>query len=141
MPAGFANSNGEFYVFGLLGWQISGFGNQYNSDLLPQIIAFMESKNQAFDTYENGVVTVNKSVFDTSASCENAYSWNGNTYVVSKITMKINEDGVDEIFAADNDADAPVEFFNMQGQKVVEPAAGQLLIRRQGNKVSKVIVK
>lgn len=55
--------------------------------------------------------------------------------------MKINEDGVDEIFAADNDADAPVEFFNMQGQKVVEPAAGQLLIRRQGNKVSKVIVK
>lgn len=141
MPAGFANSNGEFYVFGLLGWQISGFGNQYNSDLLPQIIAFMESKNQAFDTYENGVVTVNKSVFDTSASCEKAYSWTGNTYVVSKITMKINEDGVDEIFAADNDADAPVEFFNMQGQKVVEPAAGQLLIRRQGNKVSKVIVK
>lgn len=40
---------------------------------------------------------------------------------------------------ADN-ADAPVEYFNLQGVRVSEPAAG-LYIRRQGNSVSKVIIR
>ena len=34
---------------------------------------------------------------------------------------------------------APVEYFNIQGQRVANPAAGQLVIRRQGTQVSKVI--
>ncbi len=42
--------------------------------------------------------------------------------------------GVENIAA---DADAPVEYFNLQGVRVAEPANG-IFIRRQGNKVSKV---
>lgn len=38
-------------------------------------------------------------------------------------------------------ANAPVEFFNLQGQKVLNPAAGQLVIKKQGGKVSKMIVR
>ncbi|MDE6285700.1 MAG: hypothetical protein K2L99_01740, partial [Muribaculaceae bacterium] len=34
--------------------------------------------------------------------------------------------------------DAPVEYFNLQGVRINEPAAGQVVIRRQGNKVSKL---
>lgn len=41
----------------------------------------------------------------------------------------------------DNNSNAPIEFYNIQGMRINEPAAGQLVIRRQGNKVSKLIVK
>ena len=39
------------------------------------------------------------------------------------------------------DANAPVEFFNIQGQRIDNPANGQLVIRRQGSKVEKLIVR
>ncbi len=47
--------------------------------------------------------------------------------------------GVEADAAAD--ANAPVEYFNLQGQKVMAPAAGQLVIKKQGGKVSKMIVR
>lgn len=40
---------------------------------------------------------------------------------------------------ADGDADAPVKYFNLQGQPVANPAAG-IYIRRQGTKIGKVIM-
>ena len=39
------------------------------------------------------------------------------------------------------DENAPVEYFNLQGVRVTNPEAGQLLIKRQGAKTAKVIVK
>lgn len=39
------------------------------------------------------------------------------------------------------DVNAPVEFFNIQGQRIDNPANGQLVIRRQGSKVEKLIVR
>ncbi len=42
--------------------------------------------------------------------------------------------------AADSQTDAPVEFFNLQGIRVANPEGG-VFIRRQGNDVSKVLVK
>lgn len=38
------------------------------------------------------------------------------------------------------DADAPVEFYNLQGMRVANPSKGSLVIRRQGSKVAKVII-
>ncbi len=37
--------------------------------------------------------------------------------------------------------DAPVEYFNLQGMRVDNPAAGNIYIRRQGNTATKVLVK
>lgn len=42
---------------------------------------------------------------------------------------------------ADADINAPVEFFNLQGVRVANPTEGQLVIRRQGTKVEKVVLK
>ena len=42
--------------------------------------------------------------------------------------------------AADSDADAPIEYFNLQGVRVDNPGHG-IYIRRQGNKVSKTSVR
>jgi len=48
--------------------------------------------------------------------------------------------GIDRV-SADGSADAPVEYYNLQGIRVSEPAKGQLLIRRQGDKVTKEVIK
>ena len=39
-----------------------------------------------------------------------------------------------------SDANAPVEYFNLQGIRVAQPEAG-LYIRRQGSSVTKILVK
>ena len=45
--------------------------------------------------------------------------------------------GVDDI-AGDN-ADCPVEYFNLQGVRIENPEPGTLCIRRQGTDVRKVV--
>lgn len=47
---------------------------------------------------------------------------------------------VEEIFRESADADTPVEYFNIQGMRVANPAAG-VYIKKQGNKVSKVYIR
>lgn len=47
---------------------------------------------------------------------------------------------VEEIFTESTDADAPVEYFNIQGMRVANPATG-VYIKKQGNKVSKVYIR
>lgn len=46
--------------------------------------------------------------------------------------------GISEITSVDN---TPAEYFNLQGQRVANPAAGSLVIRRQSGKATKVLVK
>lgn len=46
-------------------------------------------------------------------------------------------DSVDEITVDEN---APVEYYNLQGVRVANPENG-LYIRRQGSKVTKVLIK
>lgn len=46
--------------------------------------------------------------------------------------------GITDVVA---DEDAHVEYYNLQGVRIARPEAGQLVIRRQGRSVSKVIVK
>lgn len=48
--------------------------------------------------------------------------------------------GIKDI-AVENNANGPVEYYNLQGVKVNSPAAGGIYILRQGNKAQKVLVK
>ena len=71
-----------------------------------------------------------------------AYLINKNTReVMNAFQLKAGEitgqeSGVENIVAGDN-ADAPVEYFNLQGVKVVNPKGG-IFIRRQGSSTTKV---
>ena len=47
--------------------------------------------------------------------------------------------GVEDIVAGEADGEAV--FYNMQGVRVANPAAGNLYIKVQGNKATKVLVK
>lgn len=53
-------------------------------------------------------------------------------------TGKQENSGIENVEAVDNDA--PVEYYNLQGVRVADPTPG-LYIRRQGNNVSKVIIR
>lgn len=50
----------------------------------------------------------------------------------------LNYVGVKDITIDEN---APVEYYNMQGMRVANPKAGQIVIARQGNKAVKMVVK
>lgn len=58
------------------------------------------------------------------------------------VTFKVagggEKDGIADIDADNNNA--PVEYFNLQGRRVAEPKAGDIVIRRQGTDVTKVIL-
>lgn len=53
------------------------------------------------------------------------------------ILAKAGQNGVEDVMA--EDADAPVEWFNLQGIRVANPENG-IYIRRQGSKVEKVVL-
>ncbi|MDE6269509.1 MAG: calycin-like domain-containing protein [Muribaculaceae bacterium] len=48
--------------------------------------------------------------------------------------------GISEV-TVDTDANAPVEFFNLQGMRISNPQPGTAVIRRQGSHIEKVVVK
>lgn len=62
------------------------------------------------------------------------------TYCISTIDLPGPVSGISDI-RADEDATAPVELYNLQGQRVTNPQAGQLLIKRQGTKAYKTIAQ
>ncbi|MDD6025915.1 MAG: hypothetical protein PUD26_04855, partial [bacterium] len=49
--------------------------------------------------------------------------------------------GINNIIADDNKVNAPVEYYNLQGMRIAAPVEGQLVIKRQGSKVEKLIVR
>ena len=65
----------------------------------------------------------------------------GTTYNPSCTSIKVTyvtSDGIEEVVTIDT---TPVEYYNLQGVRLEEPAPGQIVIRRQGNKVEKILVK
>ncbi len=55
------------------------------------------------------------------------------------VAYKLQQSGVAAV-EADVDANAPVVYYNLQGQRVANPENG-LYIRVQGNKVEKVAIR
>ena len=50
--------------------------------------------------------------------------------------LDLNVSGIDDMSA--DAADVPVRYFNIQGQSIANPAPGQLVIRHQGSRVTKI---
>lgn len=64
----------------------------------------------------------------------------GKDITINRVTLTSKEDtttGISDVMTDDN---APVEYYNLNGMRVNDPAPG-IYIRRQGNKVSKIIVR
>lgn len=65
--------------------------------------------------------------------------------VTAETVIELPQEAIDgagvEGVTDDVDVNAPKRFYNMQGVEVVNPAAGELVIVKQGSKATKVIVK
>lgn len=104
----------------------------------------------------NFTATVNEkvagTVSGTGVGASNPITWTGETnapilltpnaqirFSYMTVTFKEDTTGVEDMTVADENA--PVEYYNFQGIRISEPAAGSMVIRRQGNTVTKVLVK
>lgn len=65
--------------------------------------------------------------------CRNGFG----TYLIAENGFSA---GVNDVIA-DEDVNAPVEYYNLQGVRISEPAAGQLVIKRQGTKATKEFIR
>lgn len=97
---------------------------------------------------------VNQLSFDAAG---NLYAWHRTASCMSAYTIKNAapvavtnapaaltldaQNGVENITVDTLDANAPVEYYNLNGVRISNPTPGTLVIRRQGNNVTKVIVK
>lgn len=71
------------------------------------------------------------------STTDNRGNWYYGNELTSTLTLPNGNSSVSEIV----ENNAPVEYFNLQGVKVSEPAKGQLVIRRQGAKTTKVVIR
>lgn len=114
-----------------------GFDGGYGHEYLVSINLYEETDNAAlYGKLANGTITM------PAASVYDASLLDPDTYKVGTGAFKVVLPALDAVEGIEADGvEAAVEYFNMQGVRVANPAAGQLVIRKQGNTVSKVLVK
>ena len=100
-------------------------GVEYNMSVKPAEATSFKKFTTSNIAYKNGTLRVTYTPGKKDASAV-------------KTLQILNSETVTGINAAIADSDAPVEYFNLQGVRIAYPLAGQILIRRQGDKVEKI---
>ncbi|MDE5635973.1 MAG: chitobiase/beta-hexosaminidase C-terminal domain-containing protein, partial [Muribaculaceae bacterium] len=116
--------------------------DKINNNITTVVFALKDAVEDAFE--DNTISPSNNN---------KTYTWTGEAKEVTlkvKKSIKINNvkvqcenvinTGIDNV-VVDNDENTPVEYYNLQGVRVENPAAGQLYIKRQGSKATKVIIR
>lgn len=86
---------------------------------------------------ETGLFSIYNVRFTFMDALLSIYSWNNVEMLPS--SLQLNLAGVDGV-EVDN-SNAPVKYFNLQGVEVANPEQGQLLIKKQGSKAQKIVVR
>lgn len=120
-------ADGVYYLFNE-GW----YAAEYDEELDPALICTLTK-----DAEGNVEIIFPYHSCTVYASTSQKFYY-GSSYE-SVLKFKEVEAGVNEV-GIDN-SNAPVEYYNLQGVRVANPAAGQLIIKKQGTEVSKVLVK
>lgn len=114
--------------------EIAAYAAEDNAD-----VVFSNTKNDTQHYFTQNPATAHRYVaLRTTAALNTDWGIKVRDLKVYGSKDKI-ETGVGEI-VVENDENAPVEYFDLSGRRVNTPASG-LYIRRQGNSVSKVLVK
>lgn len=129
----------KIYCFNLEGfYAYQGYTNEVIK------AAFAQGREET-STYEGSLVNIPTCVFDSKEAPTSAYTWADENDVSLANFMKASltldkplTAGVGSVSV--EDSNAPVEYYNLQGVRVENPESG-LYIRRQGNTVTKVMVK
>ena len=96
------------------------------------------AKQTAYDFNLADINHTGKFVIEIVNDCPSDATSNKDRTAIWNLTWTAYSSAIDAVEAAE--ADAPVEFFNLQGVRVKAPANG-IFIRRQGTKVEKVVIR
>ncbi len=96
------------------------------------------AKQTAYDFNLADINHTGKFVIEIVNDCPSNADSNKDRTAIWNLTWTAYSSAIDAVEAAE--ADAPVEFFNLQGVRVTAPANG-IFIRRQGTKVEKVVIR
>ncbi|MCC8037445.1 MAG: hypothetical protein LIP02_04810 [Bacteroidales bacterium] len=98
--------------------------------------------NQRHILYDEDGLTAIPGSF-ISLDTQKAYDkgWGMKLFQIRVYGQKDDPSGVKNVSVDTQDTNAPVEYYNLQGIRVNEPQAGQIVIRRQGNTATKILVK
>lgn len=131
-----------------------GYENSYGHVMVGSFNYFVEEGSEDPATYgslKDGVITFPAQsilceyqfLYPTDASGNEDTSNGPAVYYTNDngaFKVDLNTAGINDAVIDVND-NAPVEYFNLQGVRVANPSAGELVIKRQGEKVSKTIVR
>ena len=131
------DSDGTFYDFCLYGMTVEGQNASITGTTVDFDVQVVEQEGEKL----TGIGT-------QYCACGTSYQgeflpWLGDG-IIYGLTVVYQGDliadmaGVEDITIDEDNSNAPVEYFNLQGQRVANPANGQILIRRQGSQASKV---
>lgn len=135
-PLGYgATDYGKFYCTNLVGYFVK---NGYSVDVVKEALSQPDENGEVveFSTFKDGVLDIKDACFGYNSSKVGSYTWT-DTDMTGQIVFP-GANGIEDLVK--EDVNAPVEYFNLQGQRVANPESG-LYIRRQGAKASKVFVK
>lgn len=96
------------------------------------------AKQTAYDFNLADINHTGKFVIEIVNDCPSNADSNKDRTAIWNLTWTAYSSAIDAVEAAE--ADAPVEFYNLQGVRVAAPANG-IFIRRQGTKVEKVVIR
>lgn len=152
--AGFANSDlgvSQFYCINTLTWYCEYFS------MAPSDIVSILGDETTYTTFKNGVVTlttvedeedggyINDACFGIQGNPAAGYGWINedgmSLYMAAAIDLSETNGMTGAIKIENNSSAAPVRFYNLQGIEVANPAAGQVVIRVQGENAAKMIVR
>lgn len=100
----------------------------------------MEWNDQLISSWEGDEITICNPYFGLQTAPTSPYWWIAfeNSEWQAKLS-NIKLSGVDQI-TVDN-SNAPVKYYNLQGVEVANPEAGMIVIKKQGTKATKYVVK
>ena len=107
-------------------------------DIHRKYLAVGADPSKFLSSYKDGLFNLMNLEFGFGIRPNDALMWTAaeKNKPVAKITVK--QSGVDGIEI--EGTEGAVKYFNMQGIEVINPAKGQLVIKKQGNKVEKVVM-
>lgn len=94
---------------------------------------------EGYLSYMNGnTIVLEGATFGASGNCGKTYGGWSSPDQLGIPMLELDNSGVAFVGA---DANAPIEYYNLQGVKINNPAEGELVIARQGNTSKKIIVR
>lgn len=109
----------------------------YDTDIIYDLMYNMNKPMSVFDL-EKGTIWIPNLICGVTGSVLHKQRTDNITGSFSYHFSGFDFSGVAEV---ESDSDAPVRYFNLQGMEVKNPAKGELMIKRQGSKSVKMIMR